>query len=555
MNNQKETIRKFVNYINNPQHLGGFWLPNIQRPFVWSEEQIERLYDSILREYPIGTLLIWKTNSSIKHRKFIDTYKDTLRLLDYFMPINNSPKMLVLDGQQRMQSLFIGLKGSYEGKQLYFNILSGDLKAPDDRRYEFQFQLKNPGYPWIKFNTLVFPDKKNREFKNEIQKIAGRDLTPGENDRIEENIELIRNTFCTQENILYQEIDSIDRADTYKEDDIVEIFIRANSGGTRLDKSELLFSLLVSSWDDANENMTVLLEEINKDGYRFGRDFILKTCLVLFDKGASYEVGKFRDGDTKQKIEDNWDKIANAIKDVKDFIKGKTFIQSDKILTSYLTLIPLIYYRYQYPSKWIKTEKREEYLLRTMITGAFSGNPDSLIDRVVKKINETESFIVQDIYGVIRDDGRSLEISKENLLGISYSDRRIHLLFNLWYSFNYTPAYIQNEPQIDHIFPQSLLKTVKDLNPDTNRLSLMRYKQQLRDQLANMMLLSRGENGPSEKWDTSAEDWFSKKDSSYLQLHLIPEDPNLWKLENYEQFIEERKKLIAKKFEFILMKL
>ena len=67
MNNQKETIRKFVNYINNPEHLGGFWLPNIQRPFVWSEEQIERLYDSILREYPIGTLLVWKNKSKIKY--------------------------------------------------------------------------------------------------------------------------------------------------------------------------------------------------------------------------------------------------------------------------------------------------------------------------------------------------------------------------------------------------------------------------------------------------------------------------------------------------------
>ena len=127
MNNQKETIRKFVNYINNPEHLGGFWLPNIQRPFVWSEEQIERLYDSILREYPIGTLLVWKNKSKIKHRRFIDHWKDSLRLLDFYVPVNEDIKMLVLDGQQRMQSLFIGLKGSYNGRKLYFNVLSGDL--------------------------------------------------------------------------------------------------------------------------------------------------------------------------------------------------------------------------------------------------------------------------------------------------------------------------------------------------------------------------------------------------------------------------------------------
>ena len=554
MNSQKETIRKFVNYINNPDYLGGFWLPNIQRAFVWREEQIERLYDSILREYPIGTLLIWKNKSKIKHRKFIDNWKDELRILDFNVPVNENNKMLVLDGQQRMQSLYIGLKGSYNGRQLYFNILSGDLKVPDDRRFEFKFYDRDPGFPWIKFSSLIFPDKRNKEFKHGVEQIAQRTLDSKEDDRIEENIELVRSVFCLQENILYQEVDSIDRPEAYSEDDIVEIFIRANSGGTRLDKSDLLFSLLVSTWDDANENMTILLEELNKDGYEFGRDFVLKTCLVIFDKGASYEVSKFRDGDTKKKIEDNWKDIANAIKDVKDFIKGKTFIQSDKVLTSYLTLIPLIYFRYHYSDKWQNAKGISTYLVRTMLAGAFSGNPDSLIDKAIKKINEDEDFVKKNIYGVIRDDNRSLELTKENVLGISYTDRRIHLLFNLWYSFNYTPAYSGNQPQIDHIFPQSILRTVKDYNPDSDRWSLMRYKQPARDQLANTMLLSRQENGAGGKWDTSAEDWFSDKDQAYFDLHLIPNDPNLWKLENYEQFIEERKKLILKKFDYLLVK-
>lgn len=553
MNNQKETIRKFVNYINNPAHLGGFWLPNIQRPFVWGEEQIERLYDSILREYPIGTLLVWKNKSEIKHRKFIDNWTDRLNLLDFYVPINDYQKMLVLDGQQRMQSLFIGLKGSYNGKELYLNILSGDLKAPDDRRYEFKFMDNTARFPWIKFSSLVFPDKRTKEFKADVIALSPDALSPDEDDRIEDNIDLIRKVFCVDDNILYQEVDSIDRPSAYSEDDIVEIFIRANSGGTRLDKSDLLFSLLVSSWDDANENMTALLEELNTDGYAFGRDFILKACLVIFGKGASYEVGKFRDGDTKEKIETNWTSVANAVKDVKDYIKGKTFIQSNKVLTSYLGLIPLIYFRYHYPAQWRTATDLNEYLVRTMIVGAFSGNPDSLIDKVVKKVNDDKDFIVRNVYAVIRDDGRNLELSKESLLGISYTDRRIHLLFNLWYSFNYTPSYIQNQPQIDHIFPQSLLKTVKDFNPDSGRQSIMRYKQGMRDQLANTMLLTRDENGAGGKWDTSAEDWFSDKEDAYLDLHLIPKNPELWKLENYELFLEERKKLILAKFAYLLI--
>jgi len=69
MANQTDTIRKFVSYFNNEDEQGGFWLPNIQRKFVWKEEQIARLYDSSLREYPIGAFLIWKTKSKIKRRK------------------------------------------------------------------------------------------------------------------------------------------------------------------------------------------------------------------------------------------------------------------------------------------------------------------------------------------------------------------------------------------------------------------------------------------------------------------------------------------------------
>src|ERR1051326_7539514 len=110
MKNQKQTIRKVVGFLNNPDEDGGFWLPNIQRPFVWSEEQIARLFDSIMREYPISTLLVWKTTELIKHRKFIDNYHRDLRLTDFYVPEDHRSKLLVLDGQQRLQSLFIGLK-------------------------------------------------------------------------------------------------------------------------------------------------------------------------------------------------------------------------------------------------------------------------------------------------------------------------------------------------------------------------------------------------------------------------------------------------------------
>jgi len=555
MTNQKETIRKFVSYINNKDYLGGFWLPNIQRHFVWSEEQIERLYDSILREYPIGSFLIWNTKSDIKHRKFIDNWKDSIRIMDFYVPENGNPKMLVLDGQQRIQSLLIGLLGSYNGKELHFNILSGDLKSPEDMRYEFSFMDKAASFPWIKFKQIVSSDKKNRDIKKDLLQSANVTLPADQDDRLEENIELIRNVFCTQENIAFQIIDCVDRPESYTDDDIVEIFIRANSGGTTLNKSDLMFSLLINSWEEADENMSDLLDVLNKTGYKFTRDFIIKTCLVLLNQGARYNVDKLRDDTVRQGILNQWEDITKAIKNVKDYVYGNTFLKTDKTIPSYLSLIPLIYFSFHYPDKWAKNLKEyDKYLIRTSLTGSFGGTPDNLLDKIVKQVNEDQDFILSNVFGSIREVNRSLEVSKETILGLNYWKKELHLFFNLWYGFNYQPTLNNNYPAVDHIFPQSVLKRIKEPNPETGRLNIMKYKWQDRDQIANLMLLTAEENGAGGKTDTIPEIWFANKPDEYFDLHLIPKDKNLWKIENFEAFIEARKELILQKFDYLIIK-
>lgn len=554
MANQSSTIRKFILYLNNSEEHGGFWLPNIQRPFVWKEEQTERLFDSILREYPIGSLLIWKNKSNIKHRKFIDNWHEGLKLKDFYVPQNDSQKMLVLDGQQRLQSLFIGLKGSHGGKELYLNILSGELKAPEDMKYNFKFLDGEAKFPYVKFKDLIYTDKKNKEIKKDVLSKSQHAITDDDDDRIEENIEIIRNVFCTQENIIYQVVDSIDRPESYKDDDIVEIFIRANSGGTPLNKSDLMFSLLVSSWEDAEENMSDLLDDLNKTGYKFNRDFILKTFLTLVDKGARFSVDKLRDEDTRTKILDQWKDLAGAIKNAKDFIYGNTFLKTDKTIPSYLSLIPIIYFKYHYPKNWeAKKNELGEYLVRTSLAGVFGGTPDNLIDKIIKRINADKNFILSEIYGVIREDGRNLEISKDVILNLNYWKKEIHLFFNIWYGFNYQPSSSDNKPQIDHIFPQSALKKIKIENPETGKWNMMKYHWQDRDQMGNLMLLTAKENGSVGKTDITPEEWFADKSEEYLDLHLIPKDRDLWKIENFEKFIEARQQLILEKFEYLIL--
>ncbi len=137
---------------------------------------------------------------------------------------------------------------------------------------------------------------------------------------------------------------------------------------------------------------------------------------------------------------------------------------------------------------------------------------------------------------------------------IKYGSDSIHMLFNLWYQdFNYTPAYENNFPQVDHIFPQSALKKIKVVNPETGKYNLMKYKQEARNQLANCMLLTQEENGAGGKFDTLPEVWFADKPEDYLDMHLIPKDKELWKLDRFDDFIMARQRLIRRKFSFLLV--
>jgi uncharacterized protein with ParB-like and HNH nuclease domain len=548
----QESIRNFIHGINNHQIMGGFWLPNIQRNFVWKEEQIERLFDSILRQYPIGTLLVWRTKSQIKRRKFIDNWRKKINLNDFFVPQDDLNKMLVLDGQQRLQSLFIGLKGTYDRKELCINILSGgnDISA-EDIKYVFKFVDKDDiKFPFIRIKDIVIPDITNREIRIKILQL-NNELNEDQKELIELNVDLIRDVFCTQQNIHYQVVDSIDRPNTFTDDDIVEIFIRANSGGTSLAKKDLLFSLLVNSWEDADTRINDLIDEINTTGgFNFDVDFILKTCLILINTGAKYDIAKFRNENNKNAIILNWEIIAESIKWCKDLIYGNTYIKSDKNLPSYLSLIPIIYTRYNYPRKCdANLNDFKTFLLKVNLTGVYGGVTDSFTDGIINVINKNENFNLSEIFSFIKDEGKSIEITSNKLFDIKYTSKELHLLLNIWYGFNYQPALKENLPNVDHIFPRSELR--KELITDIHTNTLRTCTKDEINQLANLMLLTAAENQAGGKGKILPSTWFSdpiRDNDEYRERHLIPSDRELWKIENYYHFIEARKELIKEKF-------
>lgn len=552
MENKKDTIRKIIRLITGEDTSESLWLPNIQRNFIWKSEQIEKLFDSVMRQYPISTLLFWKTKESLKVRKFIDNYKDGLKFTDFYVPKDDKVKLVVLDGQQRLQSLYIALKGSFNGKEMYFNVFSGNGDF-EDPKYTFEFltpENANQEQGWIKFKNLVYSNKAYYDLAEEvINKVNQNELSEDKKSLIRKNIAVIKSEFCEKENIIYQQLDSVDNPELYSLNDVVEIFIRANSGGTPLSKSDLMFSLLSASWEGMEEELNLLLDDLNKKGYNFDRDFILKSCLVLIDSGAKYNVLKFRDENNLKNIKVNWEKIKNAIKDITDFLYSNTFLRDDKALSSYISLIPIIYYRYNYLENWKKTNKNiiSSWLLKILLSGAFSGSPDNLLDSIIKNINSNLSFEIDEINSEILNRGRSVSVTEEVIFSTKYGMRDIYALMNILYKgYDFQPLYSGNFPTIDHIFPKSKLKNIKIDSGQSGRL-VMKYRLDEINQFSNLMVLSKDEN-IIEKNDMDTENYLLTKDVEYLELHSIPTDRDLWKLENFPEFIEARKNILREKF-------
>ena len=331
MKYESVSVKKAVQLIDENELL----LPHIQRPFIWKQDrnnnQVKRFFDSLMRDYPIGTFLLWRTRDEIQARTFIRHFRDGMSVKDLFLNANEyktKEKTLVPDGQQRLQTLYIALKGTYNGRELYFDILSG--KAPfwdlnDELMYNFEYLTKNEAVNgtngqlyWVLLKDIVLSNDTSVKLKKKIlEDMRANDVSLSEEieEQVEENVSKIKNFFTEQYLIWHYTIDStVDTITDY--DEILEIFIRANSGGTQLSKSDLMFSLIKLGWEQAEEEFENTLSLLNgQQEFYFTTDFVLKASLVLINKRAKFATERFRGTEGSQNLEmirTNWPKIAES---------------------------------------------------------------------------------------------------------------------------------------------------------------------------------------------------------------------------------------------------
>ena len=536
MANRNESVNSIVSKLQSVDDV--YVLPAIQRPYVWKESQIVKLFDSIMRNYPLGSLMVWRTRKDLSSREFKRDWKKG----DSFSLTKDTPvktKNVILDGQQRLQSLLIGMRGSYNGKLLYFNLLSVPTRenkaGSDDLAYEFKFFKKPPaGHSWIAVRTLsqsgaVGATKMARSIVDKDPEV----LTPCL-EQISENIEVFKTRLSDDSYLCYISIDETieDGSEKMSEDDIVEIFVRSNNGGTKLNKSDLLFSLLSSKWEPAYSKLSALEQELAANDFDFGRDYILKATLMCIGEGAEYSVKKFKKPGVLEEVQKEWNSITKSFADVVSFLKSSTPVGSRKSLVSANSLLPLITMRSGMDiSQWNAFDKRQaaEYILRTSLARSFSDGKDDLLDKLAASM--CGGFDLEKVFGVLKTANRNIDFTSEKIWNISYKESAM-----VYFALSKVVVGIDFEQMsgtnIDHIIPKALLKSrdLKDVN-----------------QLANLTVLSEADN--KSKGKKTLVEWLREFDEdtlkSHCERHAIPFDKSLWVPERFDDFIAARKKLIV----------
>lgn len=553
MKYESMTIRKAVQMMDERKLL----LPHIQRRFVWKQDrthnQVRKFFDSVLRGYPFSTFLFWITRDDIQARRFVDDYRDDMNIKETYLKASeykDKEKTLVLDGQQRLQALYMALKGTYNGRELYFDILSGKeifQDGKDELRYNFKYftedeaeKQSRDGEYWLLLGKIVMSDEDAVTIQIELLKKMREEIEVDDEigKIVLKNVAQIKNIFNELPLIYYYPIDSTTGKFTDYEE-VLEIFIRTNSGGTVLGKSDLMFSLIKLNWTDAEEEFEDLINSLNENGaFYFDKDFILKTALVVIEKGARYQVEKFKGNQGEKNlaaIQDNWQRVLRGFKYLDDFLVYAR-ITSDYLLPSYNALIPIIYFAYVQNCKADSAKVKynmQTWLYKTLLNANFSGQSDTIIDScvdVIRNYSKADYFPYKELETNMKSRGRMVDVNFDIIDGNPYIILTLLYLFNNQI-VNFQPRLNGNVPEIDHIFPRSKMLRAP-----------YKYRHGLVNNIGNYMFLEKSLN--ISKTNVLPEDYFPqalRERPDFYERYLIPNNTRLHKPEKFEEFLDTRR--------------
>lgn len=551
---------------------GDYVLPAIQREFVWRPEQIARLFDSLMQGYPFGTFLFWrvepKRSAAYKFYGFVRHYHQKN---DPHCPelglLPNQALTAVLDGQQRLTALNIGLRGSMALKEpnkwwtnpsafpkrlLFLDLLAaGD---PDGEGAAYKLRFLEPAKAAAKADgELWFPVGDILGMASGPQMVGwltGKGLGGDALNQAYETLDRLHRVVHTEPRVYYYEEENQDL------ERVLNIFVRLNSGGTVLSYSDLLLSFAVAQWSklDARREIHTLVDEMNAigTGFAFSKDFVLKAGLMLADVASvGFKVENF-DRENMGKLEADWPKMRRILLLTAQLAASFGF--NGQTLRADSALLPIAYYLYNrnapenYVTHGEHAKDREAirgWLVRSLLkaSGIWGSGLDTLLTalRATLQAEGRAGFPVEALRRTMAQRGRSLAFEPEEveeLLDMEYGDKRLFPLLSLLYPF----IDLRNHFHVDHIFPAARFtpQRLRKAGVPEQKVELFR---RLHNRLANLQLLAGAFN--NEKRQKMPADWLSAhcKDTDerahYCKLHDLSDLPT--EMSSFDAFFEKRR--------------
>ncbi|MGZ5473784.1 MAG: GmrSD restriction endonuclease domain-containing protein [Thermoanaerobaculia bacterium] len=530
---------------------GEIVLPAIQRNFVWEERKVERLLDSIMRGYPIGLALLWDTHSDLQYREFARDYSSSAPLLFHSNTSRNRVK-LVLDGQQRLQSLYVALYGTYDKRAVYLDLLSGgSTEDLADERFLFWFL----GAKEAKEHNAAPRDPLSDEVPYLLTRVADlfkmtpadrrqlvehakqrHALSPDEIALLEINLAQFDSVLTRDSNILrVATIDEnlpADSPNRQSEADVLEIFVRINREGTPLSRSDLIFSMLKLNWKESAEALPDFIRSINDgNSLNIDTDFVIRCLFAMSNLGTRMDLDLLRKPANVALLRSNFTECCRAIQAAVDFIAQDCRCSSRDLTGGLNNLVPLVYYlswiaNHDVPNSERLNVRRAVFLLG--FTRAFSRYGDSRLGTFIK--TELQPLAEQKdtrfpFRALVKHLSRweRLHEFDESIL-----EGNIRLALHLVQGRSLGKVkYSQNRPEIDHIFPRAELQRKGVDDAEIN-------------DLGNYWILARGKN--ENKSNKHPAKYFADVDDAVLARALINRSDLDYR--KYKRFVKARRAAI-----------
>lgn len=504
---------------------GQIALPEFQRGYVWNRDQVRGLVRSLYKRYPVGSLLAWITdNSQAKGRGVSD--------------INPGQQVkMLLDGQQRMTSMYGIIKGEppafFDGDASAFR---GLYFHAETEEFSFYMASKMQGNPlWVDVTRLM------REGVDTI---------------LEEILESIqdfkRTTHCGNRLNRLRDIREIDvhiedvSGPEMTLDVVVDIFNRVNSGGRKLSKGDLALARICSVEPDARSRMRKALDGWSEAGFGFTLDWLLRSVTTIATGDARFSALHDLDATT---FNSALQRAINHINTILDLIGARLGLDHQQVLTGHFAFPILARFLDDAGGVAQGRDVQNKILfwyVQTAIWGRYSGSTESVLSRDLNILLDMGPE--EGLDALIRELKLwrgNLRIRPEHFTGWSRGNRFYSILYMLtrvgeaqdWGSGLPLKKGLLGKNtslEVHHIFPRDFLK--RNGHDDKKAVNA----------LGNFCFMTKNSN--LQISNRPPQEYFPEVESQHpgaLTSQWIPQDPELWKPENYPEFLRQRQALLA----------